>query len=101
MLAASLIRNIFHLTKRKIIHEEIEAQVLIDKDNHYYDLKYENRVAIVMGCEKYGIDETWYKTDYTSINIPMLGSCDSLNVGVAATIIMYEVALKNKGIMKR
>jgi TrmH family RNA methyltransferase len=70
-------------------------------ENQYFDLKYENRVAIVMGSEKYGIDETWYNTDYTGISIPMLGSCDSLNVGVAATIIMYEVALKNKGIMKR
>lgn len=70
-------------------------------ENQYTDLKYENRIAIVMGSEKYGIDETWYKTDYTGIYIPMLGSCDSLNVGVAATIIMYEAALKNKGIMKR
>jgi rRNA methylases len=70
-------------------------------ENQYFDIKYENRIAIVMGSEKYGIDETWYKTDYTGIYIPMLGSCDSLNVGVAATIIMYEAALKNKGIMRR
>lgn len=70
-------------------------------ENQYFDLKYGNRIAIVMGSEKYGIDETWYKTDYTGISIPMLGTCDSLNVGVAATIIMYEVALKNKGIMRR
>jgi TrmH family RNA methyltransferase len=31
----------------------------------------------------------------------MLGDMDSLNVGVAATIIMYEAALKNKGYIKR
>jgi RNA methyltransferase, TrmH family len=70
-------------------------------ENNYFDLKYEHRVAIVMGSEKYGIDETWYKTDYHGIAIPMLGSCDSLNVGVAATIILYEAAMKNKGFMKR
>lgn len=70
-------------------------------ENNYFQLKYENRVAIVMGSEKYGIDETWYKTNYTGIAIPMLGSCDSLNVGVAATIILYEAAMKNKGFMKR
>lgn len=70
-------------------------------ENNYFQIKYENRVAIVMGSEKYGIDETWYKTNYTGIAIPMLGSCDSLNVGVAATIILYEAAMKNKGFMKR
>jgi rRNA methylases len=68
---------------------------------NYFDLKYENRIAIVMGSEKYGIDETWYNTNYTGISIPMLGDCDSLNVGVAATIILYEAAMKNKGILKR
>ncbi|MDP4179280.1 MAG: RNA methyltransferase, partial [Bacillota bacterium] len=67
----------------------------------YFDLNYDGRIAIVMGSEKYGIDETWYKTDYSGISIPMLGKCDSLNVGVAATIIMYEASLKNKGILKR
>jgi RNA methyltransferase, TrmH family len=70
-------------------------------ENNYFQIKYENRVAIVMGSEKYGIDDTWYKTNYTGIAIPMLGSCDSLNVGVAATIILYEAAMKNKGFMKR
>lgn len=70
-------------------------------ETSYFDLDYDRRIAIVMGSEKYGIDETWYKTDYTGISIPMLGKCDSLNVGVAATIIMYEAALKNKGVMKR
>jgi RNA methyltransferase, TrmH family len=72
-----------------------------EAENNYFELKYENRVAIVMGSEKYGIDETWYRTNYTGIAIPMLGSCDSLNVGVAATIILYEAAMKNKGFMKR
>ena len=29
--------------------------------------------------------------------IPMLGICDSLNVGVAASILIYEMSLKIKG----
>jgi RNA methyltransferase, TrmH family len=70
-------------------------------EKSYFELHYEHRIAIVMGSEKYGIDETWYNTNYEGISIPMLGDCDSLNVGVAATIILYEATLKNKGIMKR
>lgn len=67
---------------------------------NYYDYDYQNRIAIVMGSEKYGIADEWYDQDYTGISIPMLGCCDSLNVGVAATIILYEASMKNKGMMK-
>ncbi len=71
-----------------------------DADTDYYDLDYKGRVAIIMGSEKYGVSEDWYKTEYTGVSIPMLGDCDSLNVGVASTIILYEASLKNKGLIK-
>lgn len=70
-------------------------------EKSYFEFDYKHRVAIIMGSEKYGIDESWYEEDYTGISIPMLGECDSLNVGVAATIIMYEASMKNKEFMKR
>ncbi|MFB0919073.1 MAG: TrmH family RNA methyltransferase [Clostridiaceae bacterium] len=70
-----------------------------DSKNKYFDLKYQNRVAIVMGSEKYGISEDFYKAPHTDVMIPMLGDMDSLNVGVAATILLYEAGLKNKGIL--
>lgn len=68
---------------------------------NYYDYDYKNRIAIVMGSEKYGIDEKWYLTDYVGISIPMLGYCDSLNVGIAATIVLYEATLKNKKLLTK
>ncbi|WP_291579398.1 RNA methyltransferase [Clostridium sp. UBA6640] len=71
-----------------------------DADTNYYDLDYKGRVAIIMGSEKYGVSEDWYNTEYTGVSIPMLGDCDSLNVGVASTIILYEASLKNKGLIK-
>lgn len=69
-----------------------------DAEKEYYELPYKGRVAIIMGSEKYGVSDTWYNSDYTGVSIPMLGDCDSLNVGVASTIILYEASLKNKGI---
>lgn len=68
---------------------------------NYYDYDYKNRIAIVMGSEKYGIDEKWYLADYVGISIPMLGYCDSLNVGIAATIVLYEATLKNKNLLPK
>lgn len=72
-----------------------------DATSNYYDLSYKNRVAIIMGSEKYGVSEEWYKVPHVGVSIPMLGHCDSLNVGIAATIIMYEAALKNNGSLRR
>jgi len=43
----------------------------------------------------------YYDLRHEGIMIPMLGELDSLNVGVAATIVLYEASLKNKGYMKR
>ena len=49
-----------------------------------------------MGSERYGITREWYEGEYEMIAIPMLGKCDSLNVGVAATVLCYEASVKNK-----
>lgn len=67
----------------------------------YYAHDFQGNVAIVMGSERYGISRAWYDQAYEAINIPMFGDCDSLNVGIAATVILYEAALKRKGLLKR
>lgn len=66
--------------------------------HHYYDEPFGSNSAIVMGSERYGISREWYdeNKDARLISIPMLGSVDSLNVGVAATVIAYEATVKNK-----
>ena len=48
------------------------------------------RVCFVVGCERYGIDEKWYEKEHELLKIPMLGNCDSLNAGVAGSILIYE-----------
>lgn len=67
----------------------------------YFEPSYGGRIALVMGSEKYGISDHFYNRGFKDVMIPMMGDMDSLNVGVAATILMYEIALKNKGIIKR
>ncbi len=51
-----------------------------------------------MGSERYGISREWYDINADSIKIPMYGDCDSLNVGIAATLILYEAAIKRNGV---
>ena len=65
-------------------------------DKFYYDEPFGKNTALVVGSERYGIAREWYDSDYSMIAIPMLGKCDSLNVGVAATVLTYEACIKNK-----
>lgn len=63
-------------------------------DLSYKDAGYTGNTALVMGCERYGISQDWYSSAPKLIAIPMLGMCDSLNVGVAASILAYEACMK-------
>lgn len=66
--------------------------VLADTDNavDYATYNYPQKAAIVVGSEKYGIYEEWYNTPHDTVAIPMHGSVDSLNVAIAATVLMYQ-----------
>lgn len=71
-----------------------------DADQFYYEESYSGKIAIVMGSERYGISKEWYDIDAQTLKIPMYGDCDSLNVGIAATLILYEAAIKRSGARK-
>ncbi len=49
------------------------------------------KVALVVGTEQLGLSEFWLEAADVEVSIPMHGSSDSLNVSVAATLLMYEV----------
>ena len=49
------------------------------------------RVAVVMGSERYGIMREWHAAQDFSVSIPMAGKIDSLNVGNAAVLMLYEL----------
>jgi TrmH family RNA methyltransferase len=47
-------------------------------------------VAIVLGSEAEGLDVRWAGDEVVDVRIPMLGTADSLNVSVAAAVLLYE-----------
>ncbi len=57
-----------------------------------YDIDFSIPAAIVMGGEEHGIYPTLLKICDEQFQIPMPGNFESLNVSVAAGIILYEVA---------
>jgi len=49
-------------------------------------------LAVVVGGERHGVDPEWVAAADETVRIPMAGRADSLNVGVAAGIVLFEAA---------
>jgi TrmH family RNA methyltransferase len=47
-------------------------------------------LAIVLGSEAEGLSDAWRDGDVEAVRLPMLGIADSLNVSVAAAVLLYE-----------
>lgn len=63
-----------------------------EKANYNYtEGQYTVPTALVMGAEDKGISPHIFKACTTKVSIPMFGNIGSLNVSVAAGVIMYEV----------
>jgi RNA methyltransferase, TrmH family len=79
----------------KVILTDLKAQ------KTYFNQDYRGRIAIVAGNEVHGVCNDWYDHNCEKVIIPMLGGADSLNVGVAATVVIYEASLRQKDIIIR
>lgn len=58
---------------------------------NYTQADYTTPVALVMGAEDVGVSPEVIKLCDTFVSIPMFGNISSLNVSVAAGVMMYEV----------
>lgn len=63
---------------------------------NYQEYDYSGKIAIVVGNERFGINPDWYNHNHKKVYIPMEGNQNSLNVGVAASILVYEAYMKRK-----
>ncbi|WP_288955683.1 RNA methyltransferase [uncultured Polaribacter sp.] len=70
-------------------HINIYAATL-QNSNEYHKENYLNSSAIVVGTEASGLSEVWRENATQNINIPMQGKIDSMNVSVAAAIVIFE-----------
>ncbi|MCE3278834.1 MAG: rlmB [Bacteroidetes bacterium] len=59
--------------------------------DNYYQQDYTLPVAIIMGSEEDGISPEYLKLADAHAKIPLMGEIGSLNVSVAAGILLYEV----------
>ncbi|HEX5434565.1 MAG TPA: 23S rRNA (guanosine(2251)-2'-O)-methyltransferase RlmB [Candidatus Angelobacter sp.] len=62
----------------------------------YCELDYKMDCAVVLGAEGHGLHEQIRKKCDFLVSIPMMGKIASLNVSVAAGVVMYEIARQRK-----
>lgn len=79
----------------KIIVTDLKAS------KSYYNADYKGRVAIIAGNEIHGISDVWKDYECERVIIPMFGGADSLNVGAAATMVVYEASYQQRELIKR
>lgn len=59
-------------------------------EDFYYKVDFSIPTAILLGAEDRGVDMEFLKVADQMVKIPILGAIESLNVSVAASILIYE-----------
>jgi TrmH family RNA methyltransferase len=59
---------------------------------YYWETSYRGAVAVVLGCERHGLSAAWLDAADETVCIPAHGPVDSLNVAVAAGVVLCEAA---------
>jgi len=62
-----------------------------EAEQNIYDMKFDMPLALVMGTEGTGMRHLTRKHCDFLVKIPMCGQVESLNVSVAAAVMLYEV----------
>lgn len=63
---------------------------ILQEAKPYYTQNFTQATAIVVGTEATGLSEIWRNESKQNIIIPMEGAIDSMNVSVAAAILLFE-----------
>jgi TrmH family RNA methyltransferase len=86
-IAAAPTAEVIAFLKQKNI--AIYSAILQEAKN-YHDQDYTSATALVVGTEATGLTEAWREASSQNIKIPMQGAIDSMNVSVAAGILVFE-----------
>ncbi len=87
VIQANFTETIAFLTKHQI---RVVAATPHAKDS-YVKTHLLGPVALLVGCEQYGLSENWFERAAVKVRIPMKGIADSLNVAQATTLLLYEI----------
>ncbi|MGQ1889756.1 23S rRNA (guanosine(2251)-2'-O)-methyltransferase RlmB [Thermophagus sp. OGC60D27] len=88
-------KNLYYVLRHLKNREFFIAAASEKAETDYRKVNYPNAVALIMGAEDKGISPQLLKMADALVSIPIHGNIGSLNVSVAAGILIYEV-LRNR-----
>jgi len=69
---------------------------IVDAATTYTDADLRGPLALVLGSEADGLTATWRNPRVEPVAIPMAGRADSLNVSIAAAVLLYEAVRQRR-----
>jgi RNA methyltransferase, TrmH family len=63
---------------------------IVDAPTEYATVDLRGPLAVILGSEAEGLTAAWHDPRVIAVSIPMRGIADSLNVSIAAAILLYE-----------
>jgi TrmH family RNA methyltransferase len=63
---------------------------VVDAKQLHIETNLRGPLAIVLGSEAAGLSDAWRTPEVEAVRLPMAGAADSLNVSVAAAVLLYE-----------
>jgi RNA methyltransferase, TrmH family len=69
-----------------------------DTDLLHWDADFTKPTAVVMGAEDTGLSAEWFAASDVQVRLPMAGLADSLNVGVATAVVLYEAVRQRSAV---
>ena len=95
--ATEMIPSEYYDTTMEAIEELKEKGIpmysveLTEDAQNFQEIEYPQKVALIFGHEKRGVDEEILKKVDKTVYIPMRGKKESLNVANCASIMLYEI----------
>lgn len=86
--STDLLEDLKTLRERYNVH--LAATVLADDAELLPNVKWPGRIGLMLGNEFNGLSDEWLDLCDHKVTIPMAPGTDSLNLGVAAGVFMYE-----------
>ena len=88
----TLVKSTLNDVVNLVNHDNIFSVATSDAASVYYrELRYHKDMLLVMGSERQGLPQEVLAKCNEVVKIPMLGSCDSLNLAVATGVVLYEI----------
>ncbi|ATA77941.1 Uncharacterized tRNA/rRNA methyltransferase [Capnocytophaga canimorsus] len=94
-IACGTTQQIIHFLKQNKLNIFCAA---LSASKSYTEVDFSQGCAIVVGTEDEGLTQQWLENSSQNIIIPMEGVIDSMNVSVAAAILIFEAKRQRKGI---